>query len=318
MFAYLLDLIIGDPVWLPHPVRIMGKTIIKVETILRRYAKTPYAQKAAGILLVFTIVLPAFILTAFVMDIIYHLHSRFLIIMGDILLVYLISTTIAVKELINESKRVIKAVKNNNLDIAKSRLSRLVGRDTETLSQKKVFMATIETLSENLSDGIIAPMFYLTLGGLPFAMVYKAINTLDSMVGYKNERYIHFGFASARLDDIANYLPARITGLLIVITSIIIYGWSTAANAFHTMLRDGRKHPSPNAGIPEAAMAGALGVVLGGTSTYNGIPVEKPFIGKDYAQNYSAAAEQAIRIAKIASLIGIVIVIISLQIRNNL
>jgi adenosylcobinamide-phosphate synthase len=318
MLAYLLDLVIGDPVWLPHPVRMMGKAILMVETILRRYAKTPFAERVAGVFLVITVVLPAFVIAAFITDILYHLHSRFLIVMGNILLVYLMSSTIAVKELIKEGKQVLKAVKDNKLDIARSRLSMLVGRDTETLSQKKVLMATIETISENLSDGIIAPMFYLTIGGLPFAMGYKAISTLDSMVGYKNERYIFFGWASAKLDDIANYIPARITGMLIVITSMIIYGWSTAVNAFHTMLQDGRRHPSPNAGIPEAAMAGALGVVLGGTSTYNGIPVEKPYIGKDTGKDYLVQSEKTIGIVGFASFVGFCITIAVLFIRKLL
>ena len=318
ILAYLLDLVIGDPVWLPHPVRMMGKTILKVETILRRYAMTPFAQKLAGIVLVIIIVLPASIITAFITNLAYHLRNRSLIVMGNILLVYLISATIAVKELINEGKNVIKAVKDGKLETARSRLSRLVGRDTGTLSQEKVLRATIETLSENLSDGIIAPMFYLAIGGLPFAMGYKAINTLDSMVGYKNERYMHLGFASARLDDIANYVPARITGMLIVITSMIMYGWSSAANAFHTMFRDGRKHPSPNAGIPEAAMAGALGVMLGGTSSYNGIPVHKPYIGTNTDNDYLLQSGKAISIVRFASFIGFCITIAGLFIRRLL
>lgn len=318
MLAYPLDLVIGDPVWLPHPVRMMGKTILKVETLLRRYAKTPFAQKLAGIVLVIIIVLPAFIITALITGMVYHLHHRSLIIMGNIILVCLVSTTIAVKELINEGKMVIKAVKDGKLETARSRLSRLVGRDTCTLSREKVLRATMETLSENLSDGIIAPMFYLAIGGLPFAMGYKAINTLDSMVGYKNERYMHFGFASARLDDIANYIPARITGTLIIITSMILYGWSTAVNAFHTMFRDGRKHPSPNAGIPEAAMAGALGVMLGGPSLYNGIPVEKPFIGTDTDNDPLLQSGRSVSIVRFASFIGFCMTIAGLFIRKLL
>ncbi|MCL4477802.1 MAG: adenosylcobinamide-phosphate synthase CbiB [Deltaproteobacteria bacterium] len=318
MLAYLLDLVIGDPVWLPHPVRMIGKTILKVETLLRRYAKTPFAQKLAGIVLVIIIVLPASIITAFITSLVYHLHNKSLIVMCNISLVYLISATIAGKELINEGKKVIGAVKDGKLDTARSRLSRLVARDTETLSQRKILMATIETLSENLSDGIIAPMFYLAMGGLPFAIGYKAINTLDSMVGYKNERYIHFGHASARIDDIANFIPARITGMLIVITSMIVYGWSTAVNAFRTMLHDGKKHPSPNAGIPESAIAGALGVMLGGTSAYNGISVEKPYIGTDTNNDYLLQSGKAISIVRFAYFIGFCITTAGLFIRKLL
>ena len=163
----------------------------------------------------------------------------------------------------------------------------IVGRDTQHLSEEGVLRATVETVAENLSDGIIAPLFYLAVGGLPFAMTYKAVNTLDSMVGYKNDRYLLFGRASARLDDIANFIPARITGLLVVIAVFLLTLAGKAGRpainarrALTVMLRDGRKHSSPNSGFPEAAVAGGLGVILGGPSTYGGIVIEKPYIGE--------------------------------------
>ena len=172
--------------------------------------------------------------------------------------------------------------------------------------------ATIETVAENLSDGFVAPLFYLMLGGLPLAMVYKAVNTLDSMVGYKNPRYIRFGWASARLDDLANYVPARITGLSITAAALVYFlfrasddrlrrAWIRARNAFRVMIRDGRNHTSPNSGVSEAAMAGALGVRLGGPSTYGGSVVVKPYIGEDLSCDQRAAAEAAVRIAEVAS-----------------
>ncbi|MGB9736062.1 MAG: adenosylcobinamide-phosphate synthase CbiB [bacterium] len=317
IMACALDLLIGDPYWLPHPVRMMGKTILKVETILRRYAKTPFAQKFSGILLVIIIVLPVFIITAFITGTVYHLHNRPLIIMGNIILVYLVSTTIAVKELINEGKKVIKAIEKNDIDKARYKLSMIVGRDTNRLDEKQILRADMETISENLSDGVIAPLFYLVLGGIPLAMVYKAINTLDSMVGYKNETYLYLGWASARLDDLANYIPARITGTLIVIASGIALRSITAfRNALKTMIRDGRKHPSPNSGIPESAMAGAVGITMGGPSTYAGVLVEKPIIGKDVTDNYLGAARRSVIIAEVASILGMGMAVMFLKIRS--
>jgi adenosylcobinamide-phosphate synthase len=178
----------------------------------------------------------------------------------------------------------------------------------------------VETLAENLSDGVIAPVFYYVIGGLPLAMAYKAINTLDSMVGYKNATYINFGWASARLDDIANYIPARLTGLLIVLSVFVAMLFKKGASArdaasrsFETMRRDGRNHTSPNSGVPEAAMAGALGIRMGGPSTYGGILVEKPYIGKNEREDYLAASEDAVRIAYVTSAFGVVIAAILLS-----
>ncbi len=172
--------------------------------------------------------------------------------------------------------------------------------------------ATIETVAENLSDGFVAPLFYLVLGGLPMAMMYKAINTLDSMVGYKNPRYIRFGWAAARLDDIANYIPARITGLSITAGALFYFlfrpsdarftrALAAARDAFAVMFRDGRKHTSPNSGVSEAAMAGALGVRLGGPATYGGSIVVKPYIGDGGCRDHRAAADAAVAIAAAAS-----------------
>jgi len=169
-----------------------------------------------------------------------------------------------------------------------------VGRDTENLNEKGVLKATMETLAENLSDGIIAPLFFLALGGLPLAMAYKAINTLDSMVGYRNERYLEFGRASARCDDLANFIPARITGLLMVAAAPLFA--LSAKNAWRIMGRDGRNHSSPNSGMPEAAVAGALGVRLGGTNLYGGKPVEKPTIGDAVKQISQESWRGAIRL----------------------
>ena len=266
--AFLLDIAVGDPRWLPHPVRIIGKAITKTEISLRKYFKSPLQEKMGGIFLVIIITFSAF-LSALLLSSILLILFRFssLSLLAGALLIYLTSTTIAVRELINSARIVIREVKNKDIETARNNLGMIVGRDTQNLSEEGVLKATIETLSENLSDGIIAPLFYLAIGGIPLALTYKAINTLDSMVGYKNDRYKNFGWAAARLDDIANYIPARITGTLIVISTFILdlinslsrLNCLNGLNAFRIMRRDGRKHTSPNAGIPEAAMACSLG-----------------------------------------------------------
>lgn len=321
--AYVLDLMIGDPQWFPHPVRIIGWGIEKMEAILRyKEQAAERMEKFAGILLVIIIVCLTY-------GSFYFLNSFLLSpdmpkpvsYFTFILLAYLTSTTLATNDLVRSSKAVIDAVNEGYKEDARKKLSLIVGRDTKGLNDKDILKATIETLSENASDGIIAPIFYFAIGGLPLAMVYKAINTLDSMVGYRNEKYINFGWAAARLDDIANFVPARITGTLIV-TAAFILKMSVAAGrlSLRTMLRDGEKHLSPNSGIPEAAMAGALGIRLGGPSFYAGILVEKPYIGEEKTvveeeASYLNASENAISIVKITSLLGFGLSLILLYLR---
>lgn len=328
VLAFLLDLVIGDPGWLPHPVRIIGSAISRTETFLRRYFQTPVQERFGGIILVLIIVVSVFVVIFLVYkELLYFLRPsglRFLVLSAVILLIYLTSTTIAVRELIHSARLVIESVKNKDMDSAKNNLAMIVGRDTQHLSEKGILRATIETLSENLSDGIIAPLFYLTIGGLPLAVTYKAINTLDSMVGYKNGKYINFGWAAARLDDIANYIPARLTGLLIIASAFIITLCKDTRNslpvirfAAGTMLSDGRRHLSPNSGIPEAAMAGAVGVRLGGPSTYDCIVVQKPFIGVERESDYLSSSQKTIHVVRMASVLGIVISSTILYVRNS-
>lgn len=308
--AFFLDLAIGDPVGLPHPVRAIGYAISRAESLLLGQpsrVSVNYYVRLKGVLLVLFVVGGTFFLTWFVVQMLQGIAmiSKLMFYGSIFMLVYLTSTTIATKELIKSTRLVIEEIKKGRIDLARKNLSVIVGRDTEKLSEKEILKATIETLSENLSDGIVAPLFYLVIGGLPFAMAYKAINTLDSMVGYKNERYKDFGWASARLDDIANYMPARISGVLIGIASFIVFrSWAIASLSFRTMIQDGRKHISPNAGVPEAAIAGALGVQLGGSSTYNGVVVHKPYIGVERIEDYLPAAERALDIIKISSFLG--------------
>lgn len=311
MLAFLVDLAIGDPPWLPHPVRILGKAIYATETFLRRHFRTPSGERLAGVVLVVMIVAPSFLSALLVQKALLLSSGGALGVIGAVIFVYLVSTTIAFHELIKAAGLVIRAVKEGGLEAARSHLSMIVGRDTKNLSDREVLKAAMETLAENLSDGIVAPIFYLVLGGLPLAIAYKAINTLDSMVGYRNDTYINFGRAAARLDDIANYIPARITGLLIVLSVFItalfrrgVDPLSSAGSAFRIMRRDGRNHLSPNSGIPEAAMAGGLGIRLGGPSTYGGILVDKPYIGEADKEDYESASEDAMMTVKVASVLG--------------
>jgi adenosylcobinamide-phosphate synthase len=311
LMAFLLDIAIGDPKWLPHPVRIMGRSIAKTETLLRKSEVSSQKSKVKlkGIVLVFIIVGLTFGLTTLIVYFLIRLKdlSTFLFFLSSAFMIYLTATTIALHELIKSAKIVIESIKNKDLDSARKNLSMIVGRDTQNLSEKGILKAVIETLSENLSDGIIAPLFYLTIGGLPLAMTYKAINTLDSMVGYKNERYKDFGWAAAKLDDIANYIPARISGVLISFASLVVCrSLSNAYCSLRTMVKDGKKHLSPNAGMPEAAIAGALGVQLGGPSTYSGMVIQKPYIGIERTDDYLTASEKAIEIIKVASTVGVI------------
>ena len=335
--AFLLDLAIGDPRWLPHPVRTIGSAISRTELFLRRYFKSPLQERTGGMVLVFTIVASVFGTTFFICETISNLSLHYspihpltyspidlftyppIHLIAYILLVYLTATTIATRELVNSAKVVIRCIKEKNLEAARQSLSMIVGRETDRLSDKEVLKATMETLAENLSDGVIAPLFYLTIGGLPLAMAYKAINTLDSMVGYRDAKYINFGWASARLDDIANYIPARLTGFIIAISSLVLSrSLSTVHSSIKTMLRDGGNHLSPNSGIPEAAMAGALGIRMGGPSIYSGVVVEKQYIGENRTKDYVTASEHTVTIVIISSVLTMALAAIILFIRSSL
>ncbi len=313
VLAFLLDAAIGDPRWLPHPVRMIGKAIHRCERFLRGRVSGPSGEKKAGILLVLMIVVPSFLVTFVAVRAITEISERTSALLGAALLVSLVATTIAVRELTQSAKLVIDAVRKGGIVVARRRLSMIVGRDTAALSDMEVLKAVTETLAENLSDGVVAPLLYLVVGGLPLAMAYKAINTLDSMVGYKSGAYINFGWASARLDDIANYIPSRITGLLIVLSVFLVTLLSTdknpissAGRSFRTMRRDGRNHTSPNSGIPEAAMAGGLGIRMGGPATYGGVMVAKPYIGTAETEDYLTASEDAITVVQAASIICVI------------
>ncbi|MEN2994743.1 MAG: adenosylcobinamide-phosphate synthase CbiB [Thermodesulfovibrio sp.] len=306
--AFLVDLLVGDPKKY-HPIRVIGKLIEKTEEFLRN---RDLNNRFGGFLLFLFVTVSVFLLSILF---VYFLNifgsiSWVTFLFSCIALVTVGSLFIALKGLIEEAKKVDKLLNESNLTQARVSLKSLVGRDTENLSPEKIRVAVIESLAENLSDGVIAPLFYFFIGGFPFLVLYKTVNTLDSMVGYKNERYIKFGWFSAKMDDIFNYIPARITGFLIVLSSLILFGFSYAKRSFKIMLRDGKNHSSPNSGIPEAAISGAVGVRLGGPNYYEGVLVEKPYIGDEFERVHSRHIKSAIKIVILSSFIFVFLSII--------
>ena len=261
--GFILDTIFGDPHRLPHPVRLFGRTISLFD---REFNKGKY-QKFKGIFSTVTLVSVTFL--------IFHLFESLL---KDSNIAYLIFTSVFVfyglanRSLITEALRVEKELLKNGLEPARKQLSMIVGRDTGNLTKNQIRTAILETLAENLSDGVIAPLSYYLLGGIPLMMTYKMINTLDSMIGYKNEKYKLFGFFAAKTDDLFNFIPARITALLMVLITLNKQG-------VKFIFRYGHKHSSPNAGYPEAALAGILNCRLGGPNIYHGKLLEKPYLG---------------------------------------
>jgi adenosylcobinamide-phosphate synthase len=299
--AYLFDWIAGDPEWLPHPVRLVGKGVEAGERLLRRSAQTPAVELAAGGVLTFGLVAVAYIGTA---KTIAWMNRRGCA-LGFVTETLLAWTCLASRNLHDEASAVVAALEADDIVQARQRLARIVGRDTQHLGTEEISRGVIETLAESCSDGVIAPLFYMAIGGVPLAMAYKTINTLDSMIGHTNERYFYFGKVAARLDDAANFLPSRLTALGIAATAAAIES-ASSATALQTWLRDGLKHKSPNAGQPESAMAGALQVRLGGENFYDGEPVAAPLIGERFSRPSAQKAAQAIRIAAVVSFLGAV------------
>ena len=272
--AYFLDLIIGDPHWLPHPVRIIGKVIEYLERTLRKNNQSQRAEKIKGIFLTVITVGLSYYIIYFLIYIVGIIGPGLQFVFSSFFIFIALST----KNLGEEAFSVYRALEEDNLELARERVSRIVGRDTKDLDKEEIVRATIESIAEGTVDGIISPLFYAVLGGAPLAMAYKAVNTLDSMVGYKNEKYLYFGWFSAKLDDLVNYLPARISVLLIPVASLIVRQRSLIA--LRAIFRDGKKSPSPNAGIPEAGFAGALGIQLGGVNFYQGVKEYRPILGE--------------------------------------
>lgn len=259
-----LDLVLGDPRWLPHPVRGLGWLILRLEAVWRA---TGLPLKLAGVFFWISVVGTTAAIVGCTILVIPRPYSH----------IYWIFSLLAIRDLDIQSAAVIAALRANNKHAARQRLSRIVGRDTHSLDEAEIVRASVETVAENLSDAIVAPLFYLAVAGPVGMAIYKAINTLDSMVGYRDDRYRDFGWFSARADDAANYIPARLTAALIAAAALPL--GLHCRGAVRAAIRDGHSQPSPNAGYPEAAVAGAIGVQLGGVSHYRGVPSSKPHLG---------------------------------------
>ena len=297
--AYLFDWLAGDPEWFPHPVRLIGNGVVKGEPVLRRPGQTPAIEIALGGALTFGLVAGTYIGTAIMIA----WMSRRGRAVGLVVETLLAWTCLASRNLHDEASAVMAALEGGNIFLARQRLARIVGRDTLHLEADEINRAVIETLAESCSDGVIAPLFYMAIGGVPLTMAYKAINTLDSMIGHTDVRYFYFGKVAARLDDVANFLPSRLTALGIAAVAAVIDGASSKA-ALDTWLSDGMKHESPNAGQPESAMAGAVGVRLGGENFYDGELVASPLIGERFARPTTHETRRAIRIVAAVSALG--------------
>ena len=294
LIGWLLDLVLGDPAWLPHPVVGFGKMIAFGE---RHLNKGNHRMLKGAIMSIFLIVL-VFTIIWLIENQLSIIHYTLSIIFDVILIFYCLAGT----TLIREVREVFCAV-DRSLDEGRKQVARIVGRDTSQLSAQEIRTAALETLAENLSDGVIAPLFWLTIGGVPAMVAYKMVNTLDSMIGYRTERYKDLGCWAARIDDIANYIPARITALLMVIAAgkpqLIGFVW-----------RNGRNHASPNSGYPEAALAGILDCRFGGSHYYFGELFDKPYIGENVRELTTADMHKAVRINRIAEVLAIIIITI--------
>ena len=268
-----LDGILGDPRWLPHPVRLMGAFVNRYEPMIRSRFVSGTSRRLAGTLFVLSVAGTSFLASWGALEVAFLAHPW----LGHLLWIVLGYTTLAAKDLANHAWDVHHRLHAGSLEKARDAVAFMVGRDTDRLSEPEVARATIESVAESTSDGVIAPLFYLVIGGPPLALAYKAVNTLDSMIGHRQAPYGDIGWASAKLDDLANAFPARISASLLILAARFRH--ADLAAVWRIYRRDCTKHASPNSGHPEAAMAGALGVLLGGSSVYHGIRVERPQIG---------------------------------------
>lgn len=272
--GFVLDALFGDPAWLPHPVVYMGKAISKLEKFLRpRLPKTPQGELLGGAIVAFCLPVGTFLLTGLVCWGAARLHP----LLGLAVQMFWCGQALAARGLVQESTNVYIELKKPDLPGARKAVSRIVGRDTAELTAEGVTKAAVETVAENASDGVIAPLLYMLIGGAPLALTYKAINTMDSMLGYKNEKYLYFGRVPAKLDDVANYLPSRLAALLWVAAAAFTH--NDAKGAWKIWRRDRRRHASPNSAQTESACAGALGVQLAGPAYYFGQYYPKLTIG---------------------------------------
>lgn len=273
--AFLIDALIGDPRSKFHPVVLIGNLISILERFLRRDTDNPHKKIVMGGILVIIVVSVTFFIgwiIEFLSKLIPNLATQ--IFLQALVLSFMISP----RSLADAGREIYFLLERENLPLAREKVGWIVGRDTKNLNEAEISRATVETVAENTVDGIISPLFYFAVGGLPLAVAYRAVNTMDSMLGYKNDKYFYFGRVAARLDDVANFIPARLTGILFIGAAIILH--LDYKNAFDMMKRDAKKHPSPNGGWAEATVAGALNIRLGGTNYYFGEPHFRAYMGE--------------------------------------
>ena len=300
--GFILDLILGDPHNWPHPVRWIGMLISKGEELIRKWLpKTKEGERVGGILLVIGVVG----ITVFISTLLIKVGGWINPWLGTLVEIILAYQILATKSLKDESMKVYKALEAGDLEGARYAVSMIVGRDTASLDEEGIAKATIETVAENTSDGIIGPLFYLVIGGVPLAFMYKAINTLDSMIGYKNEKYEYFGTFGAKLDDVVNYIPARISGYLMIFASGLC--GMNLKGAYTIYKRDRYNHKSPNSAHTEAACAGALNIQLAGDAYYFGIKCEKPTIGDNIRPVETEDIKRTNKLMYVTCIIGLIL-----------
>lgn len=302
LIAVLLDFLIGDPYSFPHPVKLMGRIISLEDKLAHGVTKNRKALKFLGLTIVILNISLAFFVPYYLLKIIKGYKMIYLVVNS-----YLIYTCIAARCLHFEAIQVYESL-NIGIEEARTRLSYIVGRDTTKLTEEEIIRATVETVAENTSDGVIAPLIFIFLLGAPGGLAYKMINTMDSMLGYMNEKYIDLGCFPAKIDDIFNYIPARITGLLMCVASLFRFD---AKNGLKIMIRDRKNHKSPNAGYPESTVAGLLGIQLGGNNIYHGKLVEKPTMGDNIKKIIKGDIKDTIEIMYRSEIILLIIYIMS-------
>ena len=299
--GFLLDEWIGDPRWIPHPVVWIGKWIGKLDrALLGDCSISPKQQRLRGFWLVLLVLLPSGILPAALLYLAYRMHFA----AGVLLEAWMTCQILAAGSLRTESMKVFYALQEEDLEKSRTAVSMIVGRDTAQLDRTGVAKAAIETVAENTSDGVIAPMFYTFLGGPAGGWIYKAVNTMDSMVGYHNDRYEYFGTAAARLDDICNFLPSRLCALMMILAAAVCGKDYSAGGAFRIFRRDRYQHKSPNSAQTESVCAGALGIQLAGDASYFGKVVKKPVIGDSLREVEAADIVRANRLMIVTAWIG--------------
>lgn len=303
VMGYILDLIFGDPYWMPHPVRFIGNLISILEKVIRRFMpKTKRGEYIGGIILTVMVVSISMVIPLVIILMAKSINT-YLALTVETFMCYQI---LATKSLKVESMKVYDELEKNDLPSARKAVSMIVGRDTKDLTFSGVAKAAVETVAENTSDGIIAPMIFIAIGGAPMGFFYKAINTMDSMVGYKNEKYMNFGRFAAKLDDVVNYLPARISAYQMILSSFFLrYDYK---NAFKIYKRDRYNHASPNSAQTESVCAGALDIQLAGNAYYFGKLYEKPTIGDNIREINYDDIKKANRLLYCTSFISIVII----------